>query len=167
MLQYWGSDRAVQSQRCLPLSLCHLTSPPFHCNHLILAIVCISSTVIASPSHCNATSSLLYIYPLILSWWLDYEHSAVTLPTLWQDYQHTAGKTSVVFENPHSTRRQDCEHGTESTNDDRGTGTTCEFVKKFSLQLVIVAPSSMTCNMWKPTHNLYLFVIIQKHWQLI
>ncbi len=37
MLQWWGSDRAVQSQQYLPSSHCHLISPPFHGNPLILA----------------------------------------------------------------------------------------------------------------------------------
>ncbi len=36
MLQWWGSDRTVQSQRCLPSSHCCLTSLPFHYDHLTL-----------------------------------------------------------------------------------------------------------------------------------
>ncbi len=105
---------------------------------------------LVSPSHSNTSSTLLYIYPLIISWWLDSEHSAVTLPTLWQDYQHAAGKNSVVwlcgfsnFENPHSTQRQDCEHCSESTNDDSGNGTTFKLVNFCSSQVIILALSSI------------------------
>ncbi len=82
-----GSDRAVQSQRYLPSSHCHFTSLPFHRNHLTLAVVCLSITIIASPNHCNTTAILLYNYPLILSWRFDWERSAVTLPT----YSKTTG----------------------------------------------------------------------------
>ncbi len=92
MLQWWGSDRAVQSQCCLPLSHCHLTLLPFHRNHPTLAVVCLSSTVIASPNRCNTTSTILYNYLLILSWQFDCERFAVTLPTLRQDYKHAPVK---------------------------------------------------------------------------
>ncbi len=91
ILQWWGSDRAVQSQRYLPSSHCHLTSLPFNCNQLTLAVVCLSSTVIASPSHCNVTSTLPFNYPLILSWWFECDHSAVWRCQLY-------GKTTSVLQ---------------------------------------------------------------------
>ncbi len=67
--------------------------------------------------------------------WLDYERSALTLPTLWQDCKSAAvGKNGVClrifsnFENPCSAQRQNCEHEGEIMNDDGGTDTTCELV---------------------------------------
>ncbi len=132
MLQWWGNDKAVQSQCYLPSSHCHLTLPQFHCNPLTLAIVCLCSTVIASPSHCNATSTLPYNYPLILPDVL----TANVLRWCCQLYSKTTSvlhvkKTALwlrvfsIFENP------DC-----------GTDITCEFVNFCSLRLVVVVPSS-------------------------
>ncbi len=88
MLLWWGGDRAVQSQCYLPSSHCHLTSPLFHHKRLIFAVVCLSSTLIALLSHCNATSTLLYNYLLILPYGL----TANILQLRCQDYKCTAVK---------------------------------------------------------------------------
>ncbi len=132
MLQLWGSDTAVQSQHYVPPSHCHLTWLPFHHNHLTRAVVCLSSTVIASPSHCNATSTLPYNYPDGLTenvlWWLCQLYGKTTSVLGWKNSVPWLQGFSN-FENPHNAQRQDCEDGSESINDDDGgTATTCEFV---------------------------------------
>ncbi len=92
MLQWWGNDRAVQSQRYLPLAHRHLTSPPFHHNPLTLTIVCLSMHrhSIANPLQCylNRTIQLSAHF----TWRFDCERSVVMLPTLQQDYKCAAVK---------------------------------------------------------------------------
>ncbi len=146
MLQWWGSDRAVQSQWYLPSSHCHLTSPPFHHNPLTLAIVCLSMHrhSIAKPSQCylNLTLQLSTHFTL----WFYCQRSAVTLPTLRQDYKCAAMKITLwygceCFKIFKTLATLEGRTG-EIMNDDGCTDTTCEFVNFCSSWLVIIVPSS-------------------------
>ncbi len=149
LLQWWGSDSAVQSQRYLPLSHRPLTSPPFHCNPLIL---CRSMPQwhrhrITEPLQCYLNLTVQLSAHFILMVWLrtfcgDIANFTARLQASCNEKICIVAARVFKFENPCIAWRQDCEYGGESTDDDGGTATTCEFVNVCSSQLIVVAPSS-------------------------
>ncbi len=127
MLQWWGSDRAVQSERYLASSHYHLTSPPFHRNPLTLAVVCLSMHPIAMlPQPYRTTIYSFYLMVWLQPFCSDLVNFMARLQALCSAVWL---RVFLNFENLCSDRRQDCEHDSEIINDDGSADMTWKFVR--------------------------------------